>query len=79
MTTGPDVKFVAVGEVELAYTTMGDPQAPPVLLFAGLGGQLISWDDRFCQLLVDRGCGGPDRRADRPHGTTARSGLGRTG
>ncbi|HYI59167.1 MAG TPA: hypothetical protein VEX66_13430 [Microlunatus sp.] len=55
MTTGPDVKFVAVGEVELAYTTMGDPQAPPALLIAGLGGQLISWDDRFCQLLVDRG------------------------
>ena len=55
MTTGPDVKFVAVGEIELAYTTMGDPQAPPVLLIAGLGGQLISWDDRFCQLLVDRG------------------------
>lgn len=48
------MRLAAVGDVELAYTTMGSPQSPPVLLVAGLGGQLISWDDEFCRLLVDR-------------------------
>ena len=49
------MSLAPVGDVELAYTTMGNPQAPPVLLIAGLSGQLISWDDEFCRLLVDRG------------------------
>ncbi|HEY5784894.1 MAG TPA: alpha/beta hydrolase [Microlunatus sp.] len=50
-----DVQRVTVGDVELAYTTAGDPTGPPVLLVAGLGGQLISWEDGFCQALVNRG------------------------
>lgn len=50
-----DVQRVTVGDVDLAYTTAGDPADPPVLLVAGLGAQLISWDDGFCQALVDRG------------------------
>ncbi|HVK36599.1 MAG TPA: alpha/beta hydrolase [Microlunatus sp.] len=50
-----DVQQVTVGDVELAYTTAGDPADPPVLLVAGLGAQLISWEDGFVQELVDRG------------------------
>ena len=50
-----DVQQVTVGDVNLAYTAAGDPADPPVLLVAGLGAQLISWDDGFCQALVDRG------------------------
>ncbi len=50
-----DVQRVTVGQVELAYTTGGDPADPPVLLVAGLGAQLISWEDGFCQALVNRG------------------------
>ena len=50
-----DVRRVPVGDVDLACTTTGDPADPPVLLVAGLGAQLISWDDEFCQALVDRG------------------------
>ncbi|HEY5846928.1 MAG TPA: alpha/beta hydrolase, partial [Microlunatus sp.] len=50
-----DVQRVTVGDVDLAYTTAGDPTDPPVLLVAGLGAQLISWDDGFCQALLDRG------------------------
>ena len=50
-----DVQRVTVGDVELAYTTAGDRDDPPVLLVAGLGAQLISWEDGFCQALVDRG------------------------
>jgi pimeloyl-ACP methyl ester carboxylesterase len=50
-----DVQQVTVGDVELAYTAAGDPADPPVLLVAGLGAQLISWEDGFVQALVDRG------------------------
>ena len=50
-----DVQRVTVGDVDLAYITAGDPADPPVLLVAGLGAQLISWEDGFCQALVDRG------------------------
>ena len=44
-----DVQTMTVGDVDLAYTTAGDPADPPVLLVAGLGAQLISWDDGFCR------------------------------
>lgn len=44
-----------MGEVELAYTTTGEQDRPPVLLVAGLGAQLISWEDGFCDQLADRG------------------------
>ena len=41
--------------IEIAYETMGDPTDPALLLVMGLGAQLISWDDEWCQSLVDRG------------------------
>lgn len=50
-----DVQRVRVGGLELACTTMGDPADPAVLLVAGLGAQLISWEDGFCRALADRG------------------------
>ena len=50
-----DVQLVTVGDVDLAYTAAGDPADPPVLLVGGLGAQLISWEDGFCQALIDRG------------------------
>ncbi len=49
------VPRAAAGEVELEYEVFGDPGRPTVLLLAGLGGQLISWDDRFCSELVAAG------------------------
>ena len=39
--------------VELEYDVIGGGR--PLLLIGGLGAQLISWDDRFCELLVGRG------------------------
>lgn len=33
----------------------GDPDGEPILLIAGLGLQLISWPDAFCQGLLDQG------------------------
>jgi pimeloyl-ACP methyl ester carboxylesterase len=41
--------------IELEYETFGDQQSAPLLLIAGLGSQMISWDDAFCRLLEARG------------------------
>jgi pimeloyl-ACP methyl ester carboxylesterase len=39
--------------IELEYEISGN--GPPLLLIGGLGAQLVSWDDRFCAVLVGRG------------------------
>ncbi|UOZ06755.1 alpha/beta fold hydrolase [Amycolatopsis sp. WQ 127309] len=41
--------------LELEYGTFGDPAAPPLVLVMGLGAQMITWDDGFCELLASRG------------------------
>ena len=41
--------------IELEYETFGDPHAAPLLLIAGLGAQMLSWDEDFCRLLAGRG------------------------
>lgn len=41
--------------ITIEYETFGDPAAPPVLLVMGLGAQMISWNDEFCELLAGRG------------------------
>jgi pimeloyl-ACP methyl ester carboxylesterase len=41
--------------IELEYQEFGEPQAPPLLLIAGLGAQMLSWDEDFCRLLAARG------------------------
>jgi pimeloyl-ACP methyl ester carboxylesterase len=41
--------------IEIEYETFGDPDARPLLLIAGLGAQMITWDAAFCAQLVDRG------------------------
>ena len=43
------------GAVEIAYETVGDPDAPALLLVMGLGMQLIHWDLELCRALADRG------------------------
>lgn len=43
------------GAVQIHYETIGDPDDPALLLVAGLGAQLIIWQDEFCYSLVDRG------------------------
>lgn len=51
----PRERLARVGEVELAYDELGDPQGEPMLLVMGLGTQLIHWSPRFCELLGERG------------------------
>jgi pimeloyl-ACP methyl ester carboxylesterase len=41
--------------IEIEYETFGDPKAAPLLLVGGLGSQLLSWDEEFCEQLRDRG------------------------
>jgi len=41
--------------IEIEFETFGDPDAAPLLLIAGLGAQLLSWDEDFCRLLASRG------------------------
>jgi len=41
--------------IAIEHETFGKLTAPPVLLIMGLGGQLIHWDEAFCQLLAGLG------------------------
>jgi pimeloyl-ACP methyl ester carboxylesterase len=40
---------------DIFYETFGDAADQPVLLIAGLGGQLLTWETEFCTLLADTG------------------------
>jgi pimeloyl-ACP methyl ester carboxylesterase len=44
-----------VGELDIAYQTLGDPTDPPLLLVMGLGSQLIHWDLELYRQFADRG------------------------
>ena len=46
---------VSANGIEIEYETFGDADVPPLLLVMGLGGQLVLWDDEFCEALSDRG------------------------
>lgn len=49
-------RMVDVGRgITLCVQTFGDESAPPLLLIAGLGQQLLSWPDEMCSALADRG------------------------
>jgi len=55
MPSSDDFSRLGVGEIDIAYETLGDPTDPPTVLIHGLGGQLIDWPDGFCAKLVERG------------------------
>ncbi len=42
-------------DVGLEYELLGPAHGEPLLLIGGLGSQLVSWDDAFCDELVGRG------------------------
>jgi pimeloyl-ACP methyl ester carboxylesterase len=41
--------------IQLEYETFGDRGARPLLLVMGLGGQLLLWEEEFCEALAARG------------------------
>lgn len=51
---GPMPRAMTNG-IEVEYETFGDAVDAPMLLVAGLGMQMIGWDEDFCSLLVGRG------------------------
>ena len=51
---GPMPRATANG-IELQYQEFGDPTSPALLLIAGLGAQMLSWDEDFCRQLAGRG------------------------
>jgi len=46
---------VALHNVEVYYTVLGDNNPESIVLIPGLGSQLIRWDEAFCQTLVQNG------------------------
>ena len=43
------------GGTALEYETFGEPADPAILLIAGFGAQMLSWDSGFCEGLARRG------------------------
>lgn len=41
--------------IQIEYETFGEPSSPALLLIAGLGGQMIGWDEELCQEWARRG------------------------
>src|SRR5713226_1712674 len=41
--------------IDIEYEEFGDPKATPLLLVTGLGAQMISWDETFCEQLAASG------------------------
>jgi pimeloyl-ACP methyl ester carboxylesterase len=41
--------------IQIEYDTFGARGGEPILLVMGLGGQMLLWDEEFCQRLADRG------------------------
>src|SRR6476661_2457651 len=44
-----------LGDIDICYEDMGDPNDPAVLLIMGLGAQLLLWRTDFCEKLVCQG------------------------
>ncbi len=49
------IKTVEANGLRIAYEVLGPSDGTPLLLIMGLGSQMLSWPDEFCQLFVDRG------------------------
>jgi pimeloyl-ACP methyl ester carboxylesterase len=46
---------VRANGIEIEYDSFGSQQDRPLLLVMGLGGQLLMWDEGFCEALAERG------------------------
>ena len=51
----PQERFAKVGDLELCFEDVGDPDGEPLVLVMGLGTQLIHWNPELVNLLGDRG------------------------
>jgi pimeloyl-ACP methyl ester carboxylesterase len=46
---------VRANGIEIEYDSFGPASGRPLLLIMGLGGQMIMWDEGFCEALAERG------------------------
>jgi pimeloyl-ACP methyl ester carboxylesterase len=46
---------VKANNIEIEYDTFGDPSSKALLLIMGLGGQMIRWEEEFCEKFVEQG------------------------
>jgi pimeloyl-ACP methyl ester carboxylesterase len=49
------VASAAANNLRIEYETIGKPSDRPLLLVAGLSGQLVHWDDGLCESLARKG------------------------
>src|SRR2546423_11074704 len=49
------VRMAQAKGLTIAYEEFGERGAPPVLLIMGIGSQMISWPEDFCEELARRG------------------------
>ncbi|PIE79624.1 MAG: alpha/beta hydrolase [Chloroflexi bacterium] len=47
--------IVKANGIEICYDAFGYPRHPALLMVAGLGMQLIGWDEEICRMLAERG------------------------
>ncbi len=50
-----DIRMARVNNVDLAYQCFGDSAQPVLLLVMGLGAQMQTWPEGFCQRLAEQG------------------------
>src|SRR5882672_5218027 len=50
-----DERLAPANGIEIAYQEIGDEAGEPLLLIMGLATQMLAWDERFCELLAERG------------------------
>lgn len=48
-------QYLVANKLRLCYDEFGNKSDPAILLIMGLGTQMISWPDAFCQSLADKG------------------------
>src|SRR5438067_13055378 len=41
--------------IDICYEIFGEASAEPLVLIMGLAGQMVQWDDAFCEKLAARG------------------------
>jgi len=41
--------------IQIEYETFGEPSSPSLLLIAGIGGQMIGWDEELCKEWAGKG------------------------
>ena len=41
--------------IQIEYETFGEPSSPALMLIAGIGGQMIGWDEELCKKWARKG------------------------